>query len=61
MAMQCLTIDGILELPDGTNNFGWPEMVELTMAVKPVNWPIPGPLKTMPNPLKTRGIGGLKY
>lgn len=39
MATQYLTIDRILGLPDGTTNFGWPGVVELTMAVPPVNGP----------------------
>lgn len=37
MGMQYLTIDRILALPDGTTNFGWPGVVELTMAIPP-NW-----------------------
>jgi AcrR family transcriptional regulator len=39
MAMQYLTIDRILGLPDGTTNFGWPGVVELTMAIKPIHGP----------------------
>lgn len=39
MAMQYLTIDRILGLPDGTTNFGWQGVVELTMAIKPIHGP----------------------
>lgn len=35
MDMQYLTIDRILGLPDGTTDFGWPGVVELTMAIEP--------------------------
>lgn len=35
MDIQYLTIDRILGLPDGTTNFGWPEVVDLTMAIPP--------------------------
>lgn len=30
-AMQYITIDRVLGLPDGTTHFGWPDVVELTM------------------------------
>ena len=36
MVTQYLTIDRLLGLPDGTTNFGWPGVVELTMAIEPV-------------------------
>jgi AcrR family transcriptional regulator len=39
MSMQYLTIDRILGLPDGTTNFGWPGVVELTMAIEPIHGP----------------------
>lgn len=39
MALQYLTTDRILGLPDGTTNFGWPDVVELTMAIEPVHGP----------------------
>lgn len=37
MDMQYLTIDRILGLPDGTTHFGWPGVVELTMAIPPAS------------------------
>lgn len=37
--MQYLTIDRILGLPDGTTSFGWPDVVDLTMAIEPINSP----------------------
>lgn len=40
MAMQYLTIDRVLGLPDGTTDFGWPGVVELTMAIKPAHNPV---------------------
>jgi len=39
MDMQYLTIDRILGLPDGTTNFGWPDVVDVTMAIEPINGP----------------------
>lgn len=39
MTMQYLIIDRILGLPDGTTNFGWPDVVELTMAITPIHGP----------------------
>lgn len=36
MALQFLTIDRVLGLPDGTTSFGWPEAVDETMATVPV-------------------------
>ncbi|MEP2783560.1 MAG: TetR/AcrR family transcriptional regulator [Pseudoruegeria sp.] len=40
MAMQYLTIDRVLGLPDGTTDFGWPGIVELTMSIKPARKPM---------------------
>lgn len=39
MTIQYLTIDRLLGLPDGTTNFGWPDVVDLTMAITPVHGP----------------------
>lgn len=39
MTMQFLIVDRTLGLPDGTTNFGWPGVVELTMAIKPIHGP----------------------
>jgi hypothetical protein len=33
MATQYLAIDRLLGLSDGTTNFGWPGVIELTMAL----------------------------
>lgn len=39
MEMQFLTYDRILGLPDGTTSFGWPDVVDVTMAIVPQNRP----------------------